>query len=117
MHSLRNKPFGARFNIDAKFPQYEPYFHAGSMTAICSYCNALGFSYENRSRKKSVTHFGELCCNQGKVSLAPYPDLPQNLYNLFVGNSPEAKHFQKKHQVLQFWFGNGIYDSRGQNYS
>ena len=42
-----------------------------------------------------MEHFRLMCCNQGKSILDPFPDLPDNLHALFIGDTVEAKYFRR----------------------
>ena len=56
----------------------------GSMTHICEHCGALKFERESSGS----------CCSNGKVSLQQFPKPPQDIQDLWLGNSSEAKLFR-----------------------
>jgi hypothetical protein len=86
---------GARYNMDASLPQPVVTRHSlGEMNVTCSFCNALGFRCENKGTISSP-HFGRLCCNKGKSKFESYPYLPDELMELYEGNSIKAKYFRK----------------------
>ena len=55
----------------------------GSLTVICTHCNALKFPQESTG----------LCCANGKVVLHPFPQLPHYLKSLFDGSDLNSAHF------------------------
>ena len=57
----------------------------GPMTFVCEHCGALKFEKESSGS----------CCSNGKVSLPLFPKPPQNIQNLWLGDSSEAKLFRK----------------------
>ena len=77
----RNAPF---LNIARQ--GVEPAVHyIGEMNSLCPHCGALKFPNENLFK----------CCHNGKVSLPALKPYPDELKNLLLGNSAEAKNFQK----------------------
>ena len=58
----------------------------GEMNHVCQFCGACKFKNETSS----------LCCLDGKVELPLFPAPPQGLMDLWYGDTPEAKLFQKK---------------------
>ena len=91
----QTNPIGARYNMDATLPQPAVTRHSlGEMNVTCSFCNALGFRCENKGTLSSP-HFGRLCCNQGKSKFENYPYLPDELMQLYEGNTAKAKYFRK----------------------
>ena len=64
---------GAQCNIDQFEPTTVESFNCGSYNKVCKYCNALGYNAENISTYKEIVHFGQLCCNQGKIKLKHLP--------------------------------------------
>ena len=57
----------------------------GTMTDVCTYCNALKWSKETSM----------ICCKNGQVYLPSLQPLPQYLNDLFFLNTPEALFFRK----------------------
>ena len=91
----QTNPIGARYNMDATLPKPAVTRHSlGEMNVTCSFCNALGFRCENKGTLLSP-HFGRLCCNQGKSKFENYPYLPDELMELYDGNTAKAKYFRK----------------------
>jgi len=64
------------------------------MPRVCKFCNAIGY---NGELKGSVTqpHLGSLCCNQGKSKCKVFPEIPQELWNLYSQQTDEAVYFRK----------------------
>ena len=79
----------ANFHSDTVQPH-----SVGEMNVKCFFCNALGFKAENKG-KQTEPHFGQLCCNKGKIMLDPIPTFPPPLMQLLNGTTDEDKHFQK----------------------
>ena len=59
--------------------------YVGQMNILCPHCNALKFPNENLFK----------CCHNGKVSLKPLKDYPDELRNLLLGNSAKATNFKE----------------------
>ena len=55
----------------------------GQMTNVCNHCRATKLQGETKS----------ICCGNGKHKLDPYPPLPPEIKDLFMGNSPDSEHF------------------------
>ena len=74
---------------DAKYrDEKEGYHYLGPMKTVCGYCGALGFEaevprYFKDKHGKKQCHFGQLCCNQGKVKGISDYNLPKTLEKLF----------------------------------
>ena len=62
----------------------------GSMTTVCEHCNALKFERESPG----------CCCQNGKVSLQAFPSPPQEIQDLWTGDSAEAKLFRKNSRYI-----------------
>ncbi len=93
---LATNPVGAQYNMDALLPRSNVKRHdVGSMTVTCSYCNAKGFSKERKKQKDMSVNLGRLCCNGGTSMFNNFPDLPDDLMNLYTGTDETAKYFQK----------------------
>ena len=91
----RTNHIGARYNMDASLPKPAVTRHSlGEMNVTCSFCNALGFRCENKGTNLSP-HFGRQCCKQGTSKFESYPYLPDELMELYEGNSIKAKYFRK----------------------
>lgn len=67
----------------------------GELNNRCRFCNALFFRAECNTRGEFT-----LCCQKGKIDLAPLGIYPEILQNLFTGQHPESKHFLKN--ILQY---------------
>ena len=66
----------------------------GIMNVQCPYCDALHWPDEHvLSSTVSHPEF-QTCCTHGKVKLPPLWIPPAPLYNLFTGNTPDAKEFR-----------------------
>ena len=59
-------------------------YYVGPMNNICLYCNALHFPNEALN-----------CCHNGKVSLTQLSSYPEELKNLLMSNSSQAKNFRQ----------------------
>ena len=80
----------------------------GSMSILCSYCDAKKWSHEPPS----------LCCSKGKIKLPLLTDPPQPLKNLLLGSHPDSKHFLRNIQhynnaFMMTSFGANIVSERG----
>ena len=62
----------------------------GDMTFICHHCGAYKFQKETSSN----------CCLSGQIDLPKFPCPPQNLHDLWFGDSEEAKIFRKYSRIL-----------------
>ena len=69
----KHQGIGAQCNIDKFEPTTVESFNCGSYNKVCKYCNALGYNAETLSTNKDIVHFGQLCCNQGKIKLKNFP--------------------------------------------
>ena len=71
------------------------------MFATVTYCGALGFKDENKGTLVKP-HFGQMCCNQGKVfvQVAKNFELHKTLVDLLTSNSLEAQHVCKHLQMF-----------------
>jgi hypothetical protein len=74
----------------------DEYVHFGIPDCICVKCGAHMW-YEERVRKdcNPTTPLFSLCCKQGRVKIAPYPDLPQTLSDLYYKNDKKSKFFME----------------------
>ncbi|KAI0056662.1 hypothetical protein BV25DRAFT_1864431, partial [Artomyces pyxidatus] len=64
------------------------------MNLVCRYCAAKHWASERvRSSSVSNPEFG-MCCDHGKVRLPLAEDPPDQLRELFTGNSPQAREFR-----------------------
>ena len=57
--------------------------YIGPMNNVCEYCNALRFTNESLN-----------CCHNGKVSLPELSPYPEELKDLLINNSVQAKNFR-----------------------
>lgn len=64
-------------------------YNLGDLTFKCEHCHSLHFECEKTTRG----HFS-LCCGNGKISL-PESRLPNEIFDLFVGENDESKHFRE----------------------
>lgn len=72
----------------------------GVMNVQCPYCDALHWPDE-RVSSSTVSHPEfQTCCAHGKVKLPPLRIPPAPLYNLFTGNTPDAKEFRSN--IVQY---------------
>ena len=55
----------------------------GTMSVVCQHCGALKFSRESPGS----------CCQGSKVAVCPFPKPPEQLINLWTGNTTEAELF------------------------
>ena len=93
----RARLFPARnCNIDSLvlYNGVHSYYNVGECNYCCSYCGSLGFHDENRG-SDTQRHYGKLCCNQGKIELEQFPELPPTLHHLFTSQEVLAQHFRK----------------------
>lgn len=81
----------------------EPHQLAPRVT--CPYCDALMWP-EERTSSSAARPFFSLCCNRGKVHLAPLLRPPDLLRRLFYDNTDHATHFRNNlrtfNTVFQF---------------
>ena len=72
----------------------------GPMNIHCPFCDALHWK-EERLLSSRVSHpeFG-MCCARGKVKVPPLRVPPLPLYNLFTGETPQAKEFRSN--IVQY---------------
>ena len=62
-------------------PDITPYY-VGPMNNVCEYCNAMRFTNESLN-----------CCHNGKVSLPELSPYPEELKDLLINDSVQAKNF------------------------
>ena len=72
--------------------------YLGEMNEVCGYCSGLAFPFEVQGyftdkNGNKYCHFGQLCCNKGKVKGILQYNLPQKLKYLYTSQDPESKHF------------------------
>ena len=80
----RNQRLLLQREYDRRRPQLES-TNVGTMTKECAFCHALHFPAETAN----------FCCYKGKVQLEPIRPPPDQLKNLYVGQTAAAKHFRK----------------------
>ena len=70
----------------------------GDMDCKCQYCGALGFWCENKGTK-SEPHFGNLCCQKGKVSVPLAQDFQLHPYiaNLLTSTTDRDAIYFRSH--------------------
>jgi len=70
----------------------------GDMDCECQYCGALGFWCENKGTK-SEPHFGNLCCQKGKVSVPLAQDFQLHPYiaNLLTSTTDRDAIYFRSH--------------------
>ena len=83
---------------DGRFRDENGCHYLGPMNEVCGYCNGLGFLSEVQGHftdKNGIKHchFGELCCNKGKVKGILQYNLPATLKQLYTSQDPRSKHF------------------------
>jgi len=63
---------------------------------ICHKCGAYMW-YDERVQKdyNPSQPLFSLCCKQGRVKIAPYPDLPETLSDLYYKNDKKSKFFME----------------------
>ena len=71
-------------------PLHESNDSIGKMDHECQYCQALKFKKEN----------SRMCCLDGKVKLPSYPEPPEILKDLWLGEDPTSKVFKNNARVL-----------------
>ena len=68
------------------------------MEEVCGYCGALGFKaevqgyFKDKNGKKQC-HFGQLCCNKGKVHGISDYNLPGTLERLYTSDDEQSVFF------------------------
>ena len=62
----------------------------GTMSVVCQHCGALKF------RKESPGS----CCQGSKVAIKPFPRPPEELLNLWTGNTDDAQLFRKNARYI-----------------
>ena len=87
------------FVSDAKHrDEKDGYHYLGPMEEVCGYCGALGFkaevqgSFKDKNGKKQC-HFGQLCCNKGKVHGISDYNLPDTLERLYTSEDKQSVFF------------------------
>ena len=88
-----------KFSVVSDHRSRDGCHYLGEMIKVCGYCSGLGFlsevrghfTYENGIKH---CHFGELCCNKGKVKGILQYNLPDKLKNLYTSQDPRSKHFR-----------------------
>ena len=65
------------------------------MNISCPFCGAFHW-LDERTSSSTIIHpeFG-MCCGHGKIKLPPLRVPPLPLYNLFTGDTLEAREFRK----------------------
>ena len=77
--------------------------YLGEMDQKCGFCNGRGFKSEiqgkvvnpNNPDGQKLVHFGNLCCNRGKVKGISDYNLPSELKELYTSSDPSAVHFRE----------------------
>ena len=83
----------------------EGYHYLGPMKTICGYCGALGFEaevqgyFKDKNGKKQC-HFGQLCCNQGKVKGISDYNLQETLKRLYTSDDEQSIFFETMHEFV-----------------
>ena len=67
----------------------------GSMSIVCSYCQALHWINERTSGSSKTTPSFEKCCKKGAVKLNEHQMAPDILRTLMTGLDPESRHFRQ----------------------
>ena len=62
----------------------------GNMDQICNHCGAYKFKGESFT----------ICCGGGKIKLSPFPKPPQEIYDLWIKDTPEARLFRANSRSL-----------------
>jgi hypothetical protein len=77
-------------------------YSVGQMNVVCDYCGALGFKGEIQSSKKEVVHFGNLCCQQGKVNVPLFENLELDSYlvHLLTSENKDAVYFRSHSRMF-----------------
>ena len=84
---------------DAKYrDEKEGYHYLGQMKTVCGGCGALGFEaevqgYFTDKNGKKQCHFGQLCCNKGKVKVISDYNLPETLQILYNSDDEQSIFF------------------------
>ena len=71
--------------------------YIGKMNYECPYCGALLFKSELSDHK---TDKWNMCCRNGKITLKPILNPPQELHHLFTQNDRLSKYFQENIVML-----------------
>jgi hypothetical protein len=66
----------------------------GAMNVRCPSCDALHWENESVSSSRVGHPEFQMCCAHGKVNLTPLRLPPAPLYDLFIGDTHEAKQFR-----------------------
>ena len=83
--------------------------YLGEMNEVCGYYSGLGFpsevqGYFTDKNGNKRYHFGDLCCNKGKVKGILQYNLPQKLKHLYTSQDPESKHFERMQDfTIMLW--------------
>ena len=72
----------------------------GAMNVRCPFCDALHWENECVSSSRVGHPEFQMCCAHGKVNLTPLRLPPAPLYDLFVGDTHEAKQFRSN--IVQY---------------
>jgi len=64
--------------------------YIGEMNIYCEHCGAKHFKSEKVANKENS--FND-CCSHGSVQLNTLSQLPDELYELFIGNHSKSNHF------------------------
>ena len=90
---------------DAKYrDEKEGYHYLVPMKTVCGYCGALGFEaevqgyFKDKNGKKQC-HFGQFCCNQGKVKGISDYNLPKTLEKLYTSYDEQSIFFRNSARV------------------
>ena len=94
---------------DAKYRDEKGCHYLGKMSVVCGHCSGLGFESEVQghfidSNGTKHSHFGELCCNKGKVKGILDYNLPQKLKHLYTSDDELSVHFRNNSRV----YNNGL---------
>jgi hypothetical protein len=72
----------------------------GLMNIHCPYCDALHWLDERVSSSRVGRPEFQTCCAHGKIKLSPLRTPPAPLYDLFTGDTHEAKEFRSN--IVQY---------------
>src|SRR6266487_4322786 len=74
----------------------QDYVYFGLPECICQYCGAKMWYDERikKDRNPTVPKFS-MCCKQGRILIAPWPDLPKPLHDLYYKNDKKSKLFME----------------------
>ena len=78
----------AKLTNESMNPDITPYY-TGPLNNVCEYCNAICFTNESLN-----------CCHNGKVSLPELSLYPEELKDLLINDSMQAKKF--RHYIRQY---------------